>query len=415
MRVLNVTAQKPDSTGSGVYLAQMVRCQDASGNQTAVVCGLARGERPASLPDATRLFPVEFDTDGLPFHVCGMSNTMPYPSTRYVDLTPEMTRRFEGAFVDHIDEALRAFRPDVVVCHHLYLASALVIREVGRLCPQVPVGVVCHSTDLRQMAQHDLERELIVGAMRRADVVFALHDEQAAQIVGTYGVDGARIVTLGCGYDARTFAPAPLRLVYAGKIWEKKGIPSLLNAIDQVSLPAGRGLELRLAGGNGGSEDGYRAIVERAGRCAHPVTFLGKLTQPELAREYRAADAFVLPSFFEGLPLVAIEALACGCVDVLTDLPGIRPWMERNVRDAQVEWVEPPAMVGVDEPDRSQLPAFERRLAHAIEAAARRRGCCDVSELTWERVTDRALGALGAARLGRGAKGAPGFPARARG
>lgn len=392
MRILNVTAQKPDSTGSGTYLSEMVRCMDAAGHETAVICGMAKGERPCTLPAGTRVYAVEFDSNELPFHVCGMSNSMPYPSTRYIDLSPGMCARFEAAFVRAIDSAFAEFSPDIVICHHLYLASALVRREASRLAPDVPVGVVCHSTDLRQMSQHRLERDLIVRQMREMDAVFALHAEQAAQIVETYGVDPDRICVLGTGYNAQIFRPAPLRLIYAGKIWRKKGVASLLEAIDRVKLAGGRSLELRLAGGHSGSEEEYRAIVERAKACVHPVEFLGRLDQPDLAHAYQQADVFVLPSFFEGLPLVAIEALACGCVDVLTDLPGVRPWLEENAPDASVEWVTPPRMVSIDEPDPADLPAFEERLARAIERAAQKcRTTGDVSALTWERVTDRAI------------------------
>ena len=40
MRILNVTAQKPHSTGSGVYLTETVRQFAALGHQTAVVAGV---------------------------------------------------------------------------------------------------------------------------------------------------------------------------------------------------------------------------------------------------------------------------------------------------------------------------------------------------------------------------------------
>lgn len=40
MRILNISAQKPDSTGSGVYLAEMVRCELSAGHAAAVVAGV---------------------------------------------------------------------------------------------------------------------------------------------------------------------------------------------------------------------------------------------------------------------------------------------------------------------------------------------------------------------------------------
>ena len=103
---------------------------------------------------------------------------------------------------------------------------------------------------------------------------------------------------------------------------------------------------------------------------------------------------FVLPSFFEGLPLVIAEALACGCKVVTTDLPGIRSFYGRFLPDAPIVYVEPPHMHDVDKPDLADLPAFETRLADAIERAlALPAHQCDVSGLSWERLTERVLAA----------------------
>ena len=112
----------------------------------------------------------------------------------------------------------------------------------------------------------------------------------------------------------------------------------------------------------------------------------------------------MLPSFFEGLPLVTIEALACGCRAVVTDLPGVRPWLQAHIPGAPIEFVQPPRMDGVDEPAREDLPAFEARLADAIERAAlagRPASQFDVSALSWESLTERAIAALRSLPSGR--------------
>ncbi len=409
LRVLNITAQRPDATGSGTYLAELVRCQDAAGCATAVVCGIAKGDPIGTLPSRTRLFPVLFDSPELPFHVCGMSDAMPYPSTRYRDLTPQMARQFTAAFARVIGQAAAEFQPDVVICHHLYLATA-VARET---LPGLPMAAVCHSTDLRQMAQHGLERERIITGVRGLDVIFSLHEAQRGQIVRTYGVEPGRITVVGAGYNAQKFSPAPVRLVFAGKVCRKKGMESLLAALDSIE-PIGptaagslesiglanspRGLALSVAGGLSPDEDERDRIAKLAQECRWPVEMLGRLSQEELARVYQESDVFVLPSFFEGLPLVVIEALACGCRVVATELPGVRPWVEANVPGAPVTWVAPPRMEDVDRPLAADLPAFEARLAAAIREtagkAAATRPTCDVSALSWERVSEHVLQCL---------------------
>ena len=394
MKILTISAQKPDSTGSGVFLAQTARRFKEAGHEVAVVCGVAPDDDPASsLAPGIEVHPVTFETDELPFPVCGMSDVMPYKATRYRDLSPEMVERFKSAFARVITEADACFGPDLVICHHLYLATA-VARQVlahRRVC------AVCHSTDLRQLRSHALERDRIVSAVRRLDAVFALHAEQAEQIGLVCGIDADRIHVIGTGYDHRVFcrdasvARQSGSLVYVGKICFKKGVESLVRAvslpIDDDVRPSG----LVLVGGRG--DDAEYARIERLTAASDvPVTLAGRLDSDGLVRAYRSSDVFVLPSFYEGLPLVTIEALACGCKVVATDLPGVRPWMEAMLPGAPVTWVASPRMTDVDTPVAADLPLFERALADAIaQALAAPLSTFEPSAVSWEACLARIL------------------------
>ncbi len=355
--------------------------------------GAAPGDTQAELDRRDAVFTVPFESPELPFPICGMSDVMPYPSTRYRDLTPSMLKAFERAFAAAIDRAVAEFRPDLVLCHHLYLVTALA-RECVR---GVPVVAVCHSTDLRQLRSHALERDRIVSAVRRLDAVFALHAEQAEQIGLVCGVDADRIHVIGTGYDHRVFcrdasvARQPGSLVYVGKNCFKKGVESLVRAvslpIDDDVRPSG----LVLVGGRG--DDAEYARVERLAAASDvPVTLAGRLDSDGLVHAYRSSDVFVLPSFYEGLPLVTIEALACGCKVVATDLPGVRPWMEAMLPGAPVTWVASPRMTDVDTPEAADLPLFERALADAIaQALAAPPSTFEPSAVSWEACLGRIL------------------------
>lgn len=87
MRILNISAQKPDSTGSGVYLAEMVRCELSAGHAAAVVAGVDASDEP-TLPKGAEPYFVRFNTETLPFNVCGMSDVMPYFGTKSIGPTP---------------------------------------------------------------------------------------------------------------------------------------------------------------------------------------------------------------------------------------------------------------------------------------------------------------------------------------
>lgn len=81
MRILNISAQKPDGTGSGTFLSQTVAAQVRAGHEAAVICGADAGDETSALPAAARVYDVRFNTEALPFHVCGISDEMPYAAT----------------------------------------------------------------------------------------------------------------------------------------------------------------------------------------------------------------------------------------------------------------------------------------------------------------------------------------------
>ena len=284
MRILCVSAQKPDSTGSGVYLAETACAFVSAGHEVMVVAGLDVRDTP-DLPEGARLEAVRFNTSDLPFPVVGMSDAMPYEATRYRDMTPAMLERFYAAFEGVLVRAYADFLPDLVICHHLYLVTALAVR----LAPPCPVTAVCHSTDMRQMLSHGLEREAVTAGVRQLDRIFALHDEQKAEIVEFYGVDANRIVVVGTGYNAQVFCPrdvqnrhqGPLRIAYAGKICRKKGLESLIAALDLLPFSPDE-LEAVLVGGNGSREEVAR-IAERAARSRYQVSLPGRVSQDDLA------------------------------------------------------------------------------------------------------------------------------------
>lgn len=73
---------------------------------------------------------------------------------------------------------------------------------------------------------------------------------------------------------------------------------------------------LRLAG-TGGSEPEFRRMAETLG-VAGQVEFLGQLDRQSVRREMLAADALVLPSYYDTFGVVVIEALACGTPVITT-------------------------------------------------------------------------------------------------
>ena len=178
--------------------------------------------------------------------------------------------------------------------------------------------------------------------------------------------------------------------MFAGKNSEKTGVMRRLRALalleNEKELDMDR-IRLLLAGCTGNEEE-YQMIEGLAEKCPCKVKFLGRLSQPELAKVYQSSDIFVLPSFFEGIPLTVIEAFACGNRVVMTDLPGIKEWIASVSSDADIRYVALPRMQNADEPLEEDLPEFEQRLADALKASILQKEThlADVSLILWDAI-----------------------------
>ncbi|MEE4608153.1 MAG: glycosyltransferase family 4 protein [Desulfobacteraceae bacterium] len=363
MRILHLLSQRPEATGSGIYVRAMIAAAAAKGHENFLLGGIpgdTRPEVPELPPDHCRF--VRFAGADLAFEVVGMSDAMPYDSCRFIDLTDDQIRAYHAAFESSLQEAVAAFRPDLIHSHHLWLLTAL----ARRLFPDLPLLTSCHGTDLRQFRHCHHLRPAVAAACRRLDAVLALSAVQRIEIAELYGIPQDRIHVVGAGYDPARFypvpkpPPAPVRIVYAGKLSRTKGVAWLLRALKQIEdLP----WQLELVGGGKGPEK--EEVLDLAEDQGHRVTVAGLIDQAALAERMRRAHIFALPSFFEGLPLVLLEALACGCRLVVTDLPGVQE-LFAALADPALRLVPLPPLAGVDTPTASGGQDFQDRLAAAL-------------------------------------------------
>lgn len=97
--------------------------------------------------------------------------------------------------------------------------------------------------------------------------------------------------------------------------------------------------------------------------------------------------------FFEGLALVNIEAMACGCKVVCSDIPGMKDWFEENVPGEQITFVKLPRMENTDEPVAEELPAFEQRLAEALRQKLEQteEETPQLSQISWRKISECVL------------------------
>lgn len=323
-RVLHVLSQRPSHTGSGITLRALVHHASRAGWAQAVICGVPAEDAAPEIPplDPNDVFPLVFDSESLPFPLPGMSDVMPYRSSRFSALTEVQVEAYRGAWRVHVSRVVEQFRPDVIHSHHLWLLSGL-LKDVA---PDVPVVTHSHATGLRQMTLAPKLGAIVRPGVRRNQRFLALHDGMVEPM--QQALDGAAVDVIGAGFREDVFGSteATLRrpsgvpsIVYAGKLSHAKALGELLDAFDAVRRRRPTA-ELHICGSGAGEEAQHLETVmaKRDG-----VVWHGMISQQRLAELFRSAWVFALPSLYEGLPLVLVEAAACGCRIVATALPGV--------------------------------------------------------------------------------------------
>jgi glycosyltransferase involved in cell wall biosynthesis len=176
---------------------------------------------------------------------------------------------------------------------------------------------------------------------------------------------------------------SPLRIVYVGRLVEQQkrvfDLPRIMEVLEKRGVPA----TLTVVGGG----KDRRALESLASPCVErgAIRFAGVLSNSKIARELRNHDALILTSEYEGFPLVVLEAMAWGCIPVVT---AIRSGIPELVRDGENGYV-----VGVGD-----IEAFAERLA-GLQRDARLRehlskrafGTLHEGGFTAEAMTDRYL------------------------
>lgn len=148
--------------------------------------------------------------------------------------------------------------------------------------------------------------------------------------------DWAKMRLVRCGVDTDRFAPGPprpatagsLRVLSVGRLVPVKGHALLVRAIAALRDD---GTDVRATFVGDGPERERLERLARDLRVADRITFAGAVGQDRILSFFHEADAFCLPSFAEGVPVVLMEAMACELPVVTTRTMGIPELVEDEV------------------------------------------------------------------------------------
>ena len=303
--------------------------------------------------------------------------------------------------------AARALRRDLALVRLLRRVDGLVhlphhhLARHGRWLPQ-PYVVTVHDLmrllDLRggtplisaPSARDRLYLRLDAAGIRRAAAIIAPSQATKRDLIRHLGVPEKRISVVYEGVDHDVFRPVERRVftdpyvLFVGSEHPRKNLATLFRAFARVKAD-GFFPELKLVkvGAPGSGEAPFREQSVRAAREAgveEDVIFVGRAVGDELAAYYSGAECLVLPSLYEGFGLPPVEAMACGCpvvVSNVTSLPEIAG----------------DAALLVDPTDDAALARAIVALLDdaALRAGLRARGLARAAEFSWERAATETL------------------------
>ena len=222
------------------------------------------------------------------------------------------------ASVVHLNPSLhaRAYWRDLTYLLVAKLCGARVVYQVhgGALTPDF-------------LGPGRLARSFLRRTMRLPDTVVVLASKQLKAY--REFVPEQRVLLLPNGIDCTPYLEAartprgpsePLQLAYIGRLAREKGIYEMLQGL---RLAKAHGTAARLVvAGNGPELASLRRYAEEL-RLTAAVTFTGPIFGEDKVRLLAASDAFLLPSYSEGLPYALLESMAAGTPVITTPVGAI--------------------------------------------------------------------------------------------
>ena len=228
---------------------------------------------------------------------------------------------FSSELISH----LKASNADVFHLHGIWNFAATACLFALRNRPLVisPRGmldkwILSRGTAKKRISAFFVERPLI----RRA-VVHALNDSELISVqsfcpttVCLVSPNAVTIPTQTIQHSSNS--QAPFRFCFLGRIHPKKGLTELIHAISHLNTLTHRRFILNIYGW--GDENYIQEIISltKTLKLSTQIFFNGPVQGVEKANAFLCSNAFILPSYSEGLPMAVLEAASYGLPCVLT-------------------------------------------------------------------------------------------------
>ena len=164
---------------------------------------------------------------------------------------------------------------------------------------------------------------LFTALRRKANAIICDSQFTADELIRLAGVKASKITVVHLGVDEAWFSiPKKARphgrpyFLFVGNVKPHKNLSALIAAFQSITDRISH--DLVIVGKKEGFITADRMVMRRAEMLGERIRFTGFVDDPLLKQYFVHADAFVLPSLYEGFGLPPLEAMACGCPAIVS-------------------------------------------------------------------------------------------------
>jgi glycosyltransferase involved in cell wall biosynthesis len=299
---------------------------------------------------------------GIGYYVYNLSKGLIKKGHKVTVITRGSTRRLEKEVIDDIDVFKATFFPLYpfhMALHGLFVNSLLkplgsefsLVHLHSPLTPSIktalPIVTTVHTAMRIDSRYHEVVDPYSLAEkvqsmyfspfvesqlLRLSAIVTAVSPSVASELNG-YGIDSSKVAVMWNGVDEKIFFPIMSKeklekyVLYVGVLRARKGLFDLIKCAILVKkiIPD---IKFVICG-TGPLLQKLKEQVRSLG-LEEQVIFLGRVDRKKLIQIYQNATIYVVPSIYEGLPTVLLEAMACGLPVVATNIGGNRDIISSN-------------------------------------------------------------------------------------
>ena len=215
-----------------------------------------------------------------------------------------------------INRCLNDVQPELI---HYHIGPLLDDAFGHLLNTSLPSVLTLHSVIDQKLFAHSTEKRFIVDLLNRVEEIVCV-SAAVEKTLKRFARPGAAVKVIPNGVSVERSVYVNRRkerqVLFAGRLWEIKGLDILIRALADLH-------DIRLlVAGDGPERERLLHLIEQL--HLSNIVLLGDVNRSQLQRFMQESSVLVVPSRSEGLGMVALEAMTCGCPVIAFDVGGLK-------------------------------------------------------------------------------------------